>query len=41
MVKINQVLEKLTRVYPEGGRGDFWRLDMNENHEGLPEDFLA
>ena len=41
MVKINPVLEKLTRVFPEGGRGDFLRLDMNENPEGLPADFVA
>ena len=41
MVKINPVLETLTRVFPEGGRGDFLRLDMNENPEGLPVDFVA
>lgn len=41
MVKINPVLEKLTRVFSEGGRGDFLRLDMNENPEGLPADFVA
>ena len=40
MVKINPVLETLTRVFPEGGRGDFLRLDMNENPEGLPVDFV-
>lgn len=41
MVKINPVLKILTRVFPEGGRGDFLRLDMNENPEGLPADFVA
>lgn len=41
MVKVNPVLERLQRIFPEGVRGDFLRLDMNENPEGLPENFVA
>ena len=33
-------LEKLYRVKPRQGRGDYLRLDMNENPEGLPKDFF-
>ena len=41
MVQVNPTLKTLHRVFPEGARGDFLRLDMNENPEGLPENFVA
>lgn len=40
MVKVNPYLRELTRVFPVGDREYFLRLDMNENPEGLPQDFV-
>jgi histidinol-phosphate aminotransferase len=39
-MKTKPHLEALYRVTPQQGRGDFLRLDMNENPEGLPEAFV-
>ena len=40
MYYVNPFIEKLVRIYPEGDRSGFLRLDMNENPEGLPENFV-
>lgn len=40
MVKVNPYLRNWTCIFPDGGREDFLRLDMNENPEGLPQDFV-
>lgn len=39
-MKINSKLCKVTRVFPEENRESFLRLDMNENPEGLPVEFV-
>lgn len=40
MYKLKKSLVELYRVTPRQGRGEFLRLDMNENPEGLPEEFF-
>ena len=40
MTKINQGIKELVRIFPEGGRKAYLRLDMNENPEGIPKDFV-
>lgn len=40
MYYVNPFIEKLVRIYPEGNRSGYLRLDMNENPEGLPEIFI-
>ena len=37
---VNPNVEKCVRIFPEQGRYDYHRYDMNENPEGLPEDFV-
>lgn len=37
---INPDVEKTTRVFPKQGRSNFYRYDMNENAEGLPQNFV-
>ena len=37
---INPLIKKLERKYPDGGRTDILRLDMNENPGGLPLEFV-
>ena len=37
---IDPYIEKTIRVFPEQGRGQYLRFDMNENPEGLPEEFV-
>ena len=37
---VNPNVEKCVRIFPEQGRYDYYRYDMNENPEGLPEDFV-
>lgn len=39
-MKMNSNLYKLTRIFPEEDRKKFLRLDMNENPEGLPVEFV-
>lgn len=38
---VNENVESTERVFPEQGRYTYMRFDMNENPEGLPEDFVA
>lgn len=33
-------IKNTVRVFPEQGRYDYYRYDMNENPEGLPQDFV-
>ena len=33
-------VKNCTRIFPEQGRYSYHRYDMNENPEGLPEDFV-
>lgn len=37
---VNESIEKTNRIFPEQGRYDYLRDDMNENPEGLPKDFV-
>ena len=37
---INPCIKETRRVFPMQGRGEYLRYDMNENPEGLPEDFV-
>lgn len=37
---VNENIKNTYRVFPEQGRYDFKRYDMNENPEGLPKDFV-
>ena len=40
MVYVNPSISQTKRVFPEQGRREFLRLDMNENVDGLPKDFV-
>lgn len=37
---VNEYIKNTDRVYPMQGRYGYYRYDMNENPEGLPEDFV-
>lgn len=37
---VNENIKNTERVFPEQGRYDYHRYDMNENPEGLPKDFV-
>lgn len=37
---VNENIKNTSRVFPMQGRYDYHRYDMNENPEGLPEDFV-
>lgn len=37
---VNEDIKKTERVFPEQGRYEYKRYDMNENPEGLPKDFV-
>lgn len=37
---VNENIKNTERVFPEQGRYGYFRYDMNENPEGLPEDFV-
>lgn len=37
---VNGNIKNTVRVFPEQGRYDYLRYDMNENPEGLPEEFV-
>lgn len=39
-MRINQFIKNTKRVFPEQGRYEYLRYDMNENPEGLPKDFV-
>lgn len=39
-VHVNPFIKSTIRCFPEQGRYDFYRYDMNENPEGLPKDFV-
>jgi len=38
---VAESIRQTQRVFPMQGRADFFRYDMNENIDGLPEDFVA
>ena len=40
MYYVNEHIRDTVRIFPEQGRGDYLRLDMNENPEGLPKAFV-
>ena len=40
MYYVNEDIKNCVRVFPEQGRYDYARYDMNENPEGLPKDFV-
>ncbi len=40
MYYVNEHIKNCLRIFPEQGRYEYIRLDMNENPEGLPEDFV-
>ena len=40
MIHVNKYIEKTVRVFPEQGRYDYYRFDMNENPTGLPKAFV-
>lgn len=37
---INPYVKDCIRIFPEQGRYDYYRYDMNENPEGLPKEFV-
>ncbi len=37
---VDPYIKKCKRIFPEQGRYGYYRYDMNENPEGLPEDFV-
>lgn len=37
---VNENIKNTERIFPEQGRYDFFRYDMNENPEGLPQKFV-
>lgn len=39
-IYVDPSIKNTVRVFPEQGRYDYHRYDMNENPEGLPEDFI-
>ncbi len=40
MYYVNEDIKNCVRVFPEQGRYDYVRYDMNENPEGLPQEFV-
>ena len=40
MYYVNEEVKNCVRIFPEQGRYDYYRYDMNENPEGLPKDFV-
>lgn len=40
MYYVNKDVASMKRVLPMQGRGEYLRLDMNENPEGLPKEFI-
>lgn len=40
MYYVNESIRDCVRIFPEQGRGGYLRLDMNENPEGLPAEFV-
>lgn len=40
MIFVNEYIKNTVRVFPEQGRYDKFRFDMNENPDGLPKDFV-
>lgn len=40
MIFVNEHIKNTVRVFPEQGRYDKFRFDMNENPDGLPKDFV-
>lgn len=40
MYFVNKDVKRCIRIFPEQGRYDYRRYDMNENPEGLPKDFV-
>ena len=41
MYYVNENIKNTERIFPEQGRADYLRLDMNENPIGLPEEVIA
>lgn len=39
-VHVNPFIKNTVRIFPEQGRYEYHRYDMNENPEGLPQDFV-
>lgn len=37
---VNENIKNTHRIFPEQGRYDYYRYDMNENPEGLPKEFV-
>lgn len=37
---VNEDIKNTFRIFPEQGRYDYYRFDMNENPEGLPKSFV-
>ena len=37
---VNEHIKNTLRIFPEQGRYDYHRFDMNENPEGLPKSFV-
>lgn len=40
MYYVNEHVKNCIRIFPEQGRYDYYRYDMNENPEGLPKEFV-
>lgn len=40
MYYVDENIKNCTRIFPEQGRYDYHRYDMNENPEGLPREFV-
>lgn len=40
MYYVNEDVKNCVRIFPEQGRYDYYRYDMNENPEGLPKEFV-
>ena len=40
MIHVNKNIKNTVRVFPEQGRYEYYRYDMNENPEGLPKEFV-
>lgn len=40
MYYVNENVKNCTRIFPEQGRYNYHRYDMNENPEGLPKEFV-
>lgn len=40
MYYVNEDIKNCVRIFPEQGRYDYARYDMNENPEGLPQEFV-